>query len=1013
MGNSISSANSSPIVSLTSIPKSPAQIRTQIQQHVKILRETMALGRYLPGEDLREREERLRKEEAGMAQSAVSTEVDATFADTDTSQSITLRTILQKYEELVPIKLHVVMFYEWAAQLMNVLREEEMANNVSAGGDSERVSVVKVTNAEHSTTIDDAPPVDMVKKPNEAMSHLQQQPNNPGAQHLELSPQWTEFLIELLKRAVESFELYCVPVSANNGDFLEMEQAQKSKDEKKPKKDDIHNVHTVDEKDSDEVHAVVESQSSKTHQNATPNDKKCEEKKATTKSSIPGTQNHPTQSPTTKSSSTEESPTDTFKDRTSSNSLQEYLSQHFPQIDPSALKQDSSLHELYVYYLKSHVQLAHLLFERKHYKEALTHYIAGQYRNHFRLACLYYGIDEYAEAIAEYKKIPSYDQDIYTLNNIGVAHDEMGEWEQAKKYYERALNLNPDYGMARLNLRTVQWKIEQRKKYSSKSGSQANIEDIQDLGFGGVSSSDTKLKVLLRKMSLGIVTHMEYSRLSDEAYYYLPSLTSAATSSSSNKHHTHTPHQRILPPQWEILTTADRVSLARNGYFSIAFVNHLSRCVVISTRGTDDGAGVRADFWLTFDEFSIQFALARGFSRMVRLIMRDRGIGSYRVSYTGHSLGAAIGAFLCWEEQVSGVTFDSPGCRKLIETEILRRLTRNRENPAHEVQETLPHAIDPFSVDVVSYLTAPNLINTIKPHIGLRIRIFPSSIDDPSQQATAATQNLKAPLPFYVRWVAPTTALQSFEYVYKELEKLIHHTSHQHVMKNIVKTLSEPNPKERVLSWPCGPFQCWTFYKGFPKLAQYTHTSQEASVVMGQQRHNHVAHKTSKALPDPKHSNGHKPQQQHTTEHTPEQEEILRSVFEDSVQNMAQYRTTYYDESVIPLNFLSLDEITILKQFATLGEHPEILSSQNTKLLCSYVVEGNTLRVTSFLTGCEFKQFIKINKHIMEDLIRKYSTPDLVGTEILSKGAILSGKKLVGPKVTAPGPPVPMITAKL
>ena len=77
------------------------------------------------------------------------------------------------------------------------------------------------------------------------------------------------------------------------------------------------------------------------------------------------------------------------------------------------------------------------------------------------------------------------------------------------------------------------------------------------------------------------------------------------------------------------------------------------------------------------------------------------------VSHTGHSLGAALAEICAWENEVFAVTFDSPGVRKHIE----RILGRDIK--------------DICKVNIIGYLSEPNLVNTLGNHIGIRLRVYP------------------------------------------------------------------------------------------------------------------------------------------------------------------------------------------------------------------------------------------------------------------------------------------------
>lgn len=827
------------------------------------------------------------------------------------SSPANLTKIIIKYENSIPEKLHVVLYYELARQLKQIL-----------GNENENI---KDSSSKTENQFD-------------------------GIENI--SPEWLQFFIDLLEKSILCFQLYCAPIGGIIDEKVALRDLDPNHENQEIKLNE-RSERNVNKEDETQIHEKSKNYQKKDYPSHK-KDLKDEEKEQFNEKT------------------NEKNNEKTYIEKNIDTQIK-YASPTI-EIDKEALSVDPSLQDLYDCYLESHILLAHIFYERKEYEKALMHYLDGKYKNHFRLGSLYFAIEEFDLAIEEYKKITNYQNDIYTLNNIGVAYEEMSKWELAKEYFEKALNIDPNYEMAQFNLRSVEWKLEHQRKSVNINISQISQSQIQNM-----NESKSKMVFLLWKMNLGIVTHWEYALLSDEVYYCTPPSVSSTASSmhSSGRNH-------LQSLKWEILLTADQVFLARNGYFAIAFVNHLSRNVVISTRGTDDGAGVRADLWLTFDEFSIQFALSRGFTKIVKNFMIKKNISHYRLSYTGHSLGGAIGEYMCWEENTFGVTFDSIGSRKLIEIELSKRNentkfksnsvntfdpmspmnlintthTMNPMNPTHSI-----HSINPYSVDVVTYLTAPNLVNTIKPHVGLRLQIYPSDIDVPMSKASqSALSNVaQKSLPFYLRWVAPTSAYHTADYIYKELDKLIQHTYQQHAMKNIARTLSEPNKKEFIVSWPCGPLQCWTYTKGFSKLSKVPKKPLEGSKDI------HGEDGVSIELNN----------------------QIVKEVYEDSLRNMAHYRVANYDESIIPLEFIS-EDLELLKQFEITKKKIDTPLNQDVKLLQSYIIEENSLRSTSFLTGCEFKQYIQINRQFIRNLISNKVTSESVSsdkkeTDILSK----------------------------
>ena len=76
----------------------------------------------------------------------------------------------------------------------------------------------------------------------------------------------------------------------------------------------------------------------------------------------------------------------------------------------------------------------------------------------------------------------------------------------------------------------------------------------------------------------------------------------------------------------------------------------------------------------------------------------------YYISHTGHSLGAVLATVRACSEDTCAVTFESPGCKPLLE-----KVCASAQG----------------SPDVINYLATPNLVNTLKPHVGVVIRLPP------------------------------------------------------------------------------------------------------------------------------------------------------------------------------------------------------------------------------------------------------------------------------------------------
>ena len=207
------------------------------------------------------------------------------------------------------------------------------------------------------------------------------------------------------------------------------------------------------------------------------------------------------------------------------------------------------------------------------------------------------------------------------------------------------------------------------------------------------------------------------------------------------KGETDTQYERrlALPDGWNLLTTASNVS-KKNGYFGAAYWHPEHQQVVIAHRGTVPtklGALWSDVFGVVFKRHVPQMGSASTFAHKVveglQAVRRSKGV-SFQLFFTGHSLGGWLALittlttrylkregniFLksnkeqdCFHPHT--VVFDSPGCKDMLSkmTDKFDVLLDGR-------------AIELEHLDITSYLSAPNRINTCNKHVGTVYRIFP------------------------------------------------------------------------------------------------------------------------------------------------------------------------------------------------------------------------------------------------------------------------------------------------
>ena len=211
-----------------------------------------------------------------------------------------------------------------------------------------------------------------------------------------------------------------------------------------------------------------------------------------------------------------------------------------------------------------------------------------------------------------------------------------------------------------------------------------------------------------------------------------------------------------LPDGWKLLTTASNGSKT-NGYFGVAYWHPEHQQVVIAHRGTDstnlgalaaDVKGMQLNHCVSQMDSACTFA--HKIAEVLREVSRMKGV-SFQLFFTGHALGgwlAQVTTFTteylkregniflrsnynydCYHPHT--VVFDSPGCKGMLS----------------EMRDTFDVRLDGRSIDlehldITSYLSAPNPINTCNAHLGTVYRIFPDLTDMGQWEGNSALYNL-------------------------------------------------------------------------------------------------------------------------------------------------------------------------------------------------------------------------------------------------------------------------------
>ena len=211
-----------------------------------------------------------------------------------------------------------------------------------------------------------------------------------------------------------------------------------------------------------------------------------------------------------------------------------------------------------------------------------------------------------------------------------------------------------------------------------------------------------------------------------------------------------------LPDGWKLLTTACN-NRRNNGYFGAAYWHPEHQQVVIAHRGiVPNNLGT---LWTgvegaVFNHYVPQMESASTFAHKVVEVLREvngeKGI-SFQLFFTGHSLGgwlAQITTFTTEYLKIKGniflknnnehycyhphtVVFNSEGCKYM-----LSQLKDTFDVRLYGRSVTLK------GLDITSYLTAPNRINTCNKHVGTVYRIFTDMSDMRWMEKHTALYNL-------------------------------------------------------------------------------------------------------------------------------------------------------------------------------------------------------------------------------------------------------------------------------
>ena len=165
---------------------------------------------------------------------------------------------------------------------------------------------------------------------------------------------------------------------------------------------------------------------------------------------------------------------------------------------------------------------------------------------------------------------------------------------------------------------------------------------------------------------------------------------------------------------WEVITTQSDLC----GYFGALYYNPRDHHYVMAHRGTNNLASWIEDFQGVYlGKISPQKHAVYNFVKKTVVTILESKDDQAALSFTGHSLGAflaEVSVFYCHRSldfaRVNAVTFESPG---------------SYETLASMQSQMSGEEIDLNQLDIIGYLSYPNLINTCNHHVGTLYQLDP------------------------------------------------------------------------------------------------------------------------------------------------------------------------------------------------------------------------------------------------------------------------------------------------